>query len=204
LQFEAQAQNRLESIQPEERQDWVRRLMGFVDIEPRLAAIADHPDLLRAMNILLKDTPVLLQDMALLKPPHIGREKPWHQDNAFFDIDHQATVIGVWIALDQAIPENGCMHIIPGSHLAGPKIHFQRRDFQICDTDVAVQEVTAVPLEPGGALLFHSLLHHGTPPSQSNKRRRAVQYHYRPSQAQMVNREARLAVFGSKGKDAQC
>ena len=50
-----------------------------------------------------------------------GREKPWHQDKAFFEIDVTSPVVGVWIALDEATPDNGCMHVIPGSHLEGPR-----------------------------------------------------------------------------------
>ena len=106
------------------------------------------------------------QDMALIKPPLVGSEKPWHQDQAYFNIPQGQTVVGVWIALDEAVPENGCMYIIPGSHTEGPVIHFKRRDWQICDTTVAMTAI-AVPLKPGGALLFHCLLHHGTPPSRS-------------------------------------
>ena len=33
---------------------------------------------------LMEDTPVLYQEMAMLKPPQ-GREKPWHQDHAYFN-----------------------------------------------------------------------------------------------------------------------
>jgi len=33
-------------------------------------------------------------------------------------------------------------------------------------------------MEPGDALIFHSLLHHFTEPNTSNLRRRAVQFHY--------------------------
>ena len=36
----------------------------------------------------------------------------------------------------------------------------------------------AVEMEPGDALIFHSLLHHFTEPNTSNLRRRAVQFHY--------------------------
>jgi hypothetical protein len=33
-------------------------------------------------------------------------------------------------------------------------------------------------LRPGGALFFHSLLYHGTPPNDSPSSRRALQFHY--------------------------
>lgn len=204
IQFEAKARDLLPTMSPEQKQDVVRKLMGFVEYDARLKTLAEHPALLAVLQRLMNDTPVLFQDMALLKPPLIGREKPWHQDNAFFDIAPETTVVGVWIALDEAVPENGCMFIIPGSHRQGPVLHWVRRDWQICDTDVATTASIAVPLKPGGCLFFHGLLHHGTPPSQSARRRRALQYHYKPGHAGKTSPQERLAVFGSEGKDVSC
>jgi phytanoyl-CoA hydroxylase len=204
IQFEQAALDRIETTPAEERQDLVRKLMWFVEYDERLKALSHKPELLAVLEKIVGGKPEMFQDMGLLKPPFIGREKPWHQDNAFFNLPIDATISGVWIALDKAIPENGCMHIIPGSHHRGPVVHFKRRDWQICDTDVAVDEAVAVPLEPGGVLFFHGLLHHGTPPSRSPLRRRALQYHYKSADLAWGLEEDRLAVFGSEGKDVQC
>ncbi len=72
---------------------------------PRLIAILDQ---------LIGPGARMIQDMALMKPPHRGAEKPWHQDNAYFDWTPLDGVLGVWIALDPATVENGCMQIAPG------------------------------------------------------------------------------------------
>jgi phytanoyl-CoA hydroxylase len=204
IQFEASARELLPKLSPEQKQDAVRKLMSFVEYDQRLKDISAHPVLLDTLTRMIGETPELFQDQALLKPPLIGREKPWHQDNAFFTLPADATIVGVWIALDEALPENGCMHIIPGTHREGPVPHFQRRDWQICDTDVLSNQVVAVPLKPGGLLFFHGLLHHGTPPSRSPLRRRALQLHYKPASVNRINEEERLAVFGSEGKDVTC
>lgn len=206
LQFESWAADRLHEFDGPTRLDAVRKLMGFVDHEPRLHAIA-HDDELLALVARLAGTENLLmfQDMALLKPPGAGREKPWHQDNAFFALEPgSAPIVGVWIALDEATPENGCMHVIPGSHREGPVIHFRRRDWQICDTDVQTWRAVAVPLPPGGMLFFDALLHHGTPTNRSDRRRRALQFHYVSASAITVDEDRRLAIFGSEGKDVTC
>lgn len=192
------------SLSVEARQDYVRKFMWFVDYDERLRAIAQHPQLTALLTRLLGETPTLFQDMALIKPPHIGREKPWHQDHAYFDLPLATTVVGVWIALDEATTENGCMVILPGSHRQGPVVHFKRRDWQICDTYERVDPSLAVPLEPGGALFFHSLIQHGTPANQSQHRRRAVQFHYAPASAKKTSSEERLAIFGEEGKDVTC
>ena len=146
----------------------------------------------------------MFQSMALLKPPRVGRDKPWHQDHAYFQFELEAKVVGCWIALDEATVENGCMVIAPGSHLKGPVVHFRRRDWQICDTDVDTSGSLAVPLKPGGLLIFQSLLHHGTPPNRTAQRRRALQFHYRQQRAPLTSQEKRLALFGGEGLGAQC
>lgn len=203
VQLESWAETTADSV--DVRLDGVRRLMSFVQQDSRLAAVAQDPALLSTVRRLLGTDDVrLIQDMALLKPPGGGREKPWHQDKAFFDLDLEAPVVGVWIALDEATVANGCMHVIRGSHREGPVPHFNRRDWQICDTDVRTVDDVAVPLPSGGALFFDGHLHHGTPANRTTTRRRALQFHYAPADIADIATQARLDVFGLEGRGAEC
>lgn len=204
IQFESSAKDILDTLTGEQRLDHVRKLQGFVPFDTRLQALATKPELLSVVSRIVEEEPALYADQALIKPPLIGREKPWHQDAAFFDLPLTSTVVGVWIALDEAMIENGCMFVIPASHGRGPVIHYKRRDWQICDTDVAADEAIAVPLKPGGCLFFHCLTHHGTPPTHSRFRRRALQFHYKPASLPGIKQEERMAIFGSEGKDVEC
>lgn len=204
IQFEAGADGGLADMPPEQKQDHVRKLWLFCAHEPRLRAMAEHASMCAVVARLIDGRPEMFQDQALLKPPLGGREKPWHQDNAYFNVPTDTPVVGAWIALDPATAENGCMHVIPGSHREGPVVHFSRRDWQICDTQVAAARDVIAPLPPGGCLFFHGLLHHGTPVNRSTARRRALQFHYRPAGTAATTGEARLAVFGSEGKDVTC
>ena len=194
----------LDGMAAEERQDYVRKFMWFVGHDERLRALSEDPALMGVVRRIIGEEPELFQDMALLKPPRVGREKPWHQDHAYFNLELRTRVVGVWIALDQATTGNGCMLVKPGSHRQGPVVHFKRRDWQICDADVDPLGTLAVPLEPGGCLFFSSLMQHGTAPNTSDDRRRAVQFHYRPAGAELTSLEERMAVFGSEGKDVSC
>src|SRR4029453_617738 len=119
--------------------------------------------LLAAVAQLLGSGARLIQDMALLKPPFRGSEKPWHQDTAYFDWTPLSGILGVWIALDEATVDNGCMQVIPGTHIEGPVAHYHVRDCQLDDGRVAVQRIATIPLQPGGVLFFSGLLHHGQP-----------------------------------------
>jgi phytanoyl-CoA hydroxylase len=152
--------------------------MYFLDAAPRLREICDHAGILGIVERLVGEKVRMIQEMALVKPANVGSEKPWHQDLAYFDWHPAGGVIGVWIALDPATVENGCMFVLPGSQNAGPVAHIHLRDCQIPDERVAVENSVAVPLQPGGLLFFHSLIHHGTPPNESPSGRRALQCHY--------------------------
>jgi phytanoyl-CoA hydroxylase len=201
--FEAWAQDILTTLALEERQDAVRKLMHFCAYENRLRALMEHPDLLAVVRRLLGAEPRCFQEMALLKPPK-GREKPWHQDKAYFDLPLDAPVVGVWVALDEATPENGCMHLLPGRHREGGIPHFSRRDWQICDDEMQGKPAVVVPLKPGGCLIFDGMLPHGTPANQSGTRRRALQFHYCPAEARDAPTEERLAHFGGEGRNVSC
>lgn len=202
--FEKMAAERLGTLSLEERQDAVRKLVYFVKQEDRLAAMAANPKLLAILARILGAHPHLYADQAMIKPPHIGREKPWHQDMAFFDLPAGTRIVGVWIALDEATVENGCMHVRPQGHQQGPIVHFQRRDWQLCDSECVGKPCVAVPLKPGGLLFFDGLIPHGTPSNHSGKRRKALQFHYHAAGVQKTDDTSRLAIFGAEGKGVEC
>jgi len=205
ITFEAAAKTILPTLSAEQRQDAVRKAWHFVEFEPRLKAISHHAKLLAVVRTLIGDrAPYMFQDMALVKPPRLGREKPWHQDHAYFDYPLGTPVVGVWIALDAATIENGCMQLLPGRHREGPIVHFQRRDWQICDNVILGTRSVAAPLPPGGLLLFDGLLPHGTPHNSSANRRRALQFHYAPDGITQTTAEERMQHFGSEGKNVSC
>jgi phytanoyl-CoA hydroxylase len=204
LMFEAAVRERINSLTPVEREESVRKVFNFLDLDPRLNSIIHDPTLMAVLNRLGCRDPQIFQTMALLKGPR-GREKPWHQDHAYFDVDTRDRLVGLWFALDEARVDNGCMFVMPGKH-RDPVIHFKRRDWQICDTTVQSmkQTVLAAPLKPGGVLIFDSLLPHGTPTNHSSLRRRALQFHYAPATARKIANADRMAIFGSEGKDVTC
>ena len=83
----------------------------------------------------------------------------------YFRGSDPSLMFGVWIALDPATTENGCMELIPGSHRAGPVPHIPHPDINLCTIDpryVHPEQRVAVPLGPGDTLVFSSLAHHYT------------------------------------------
>lgn len=123
----------------------------------------------------------LLQSMALVKPPGIGSPKDWHQDSPYFPLDRVDEMVGVWIALDDATLENGCMQVIPGSHRAGSAPHVQGpTGWRLDDATVngVCERITPLPMTAGQALIFDGNLWHFTDANRSRLRRRALQNHY--------------------------
>ena len=206
VEFEVAVREILPTLTSDERQDSVRKIMYFAKFEPRLDAIAHHPKLVALAARLLEasvEKTVMFQDMALLKPPRLGSEKPWHQDKAYFNVDTREPIVGVWIALDEATVANGCMHLLPQLKLQ-PVPHFLRRDWQICDTETLATGCIAAPLKPGGVLLFDGFLAHGTPHNTTESRRRALQFHYQSNRYARIDDAARMAIYGGEGKEVRC
>lgn len=203
VSFEAAARAAEQLPEGDARQDYVRKLMGFVQHDQRLFATAHDPRLLAVLERILGDRPRLMQDMALLKQPG-GREKPWHQDHAYFPFELSQRIVGVWIALDEATLANGCMRVRPGEHRNGPMYHYSIRDWQICDREMRGRKSVGVPLKSGDLLLFDSQIPHGTPANTTTQRRRALQFHYVGETAQRVEPETHRQWFGGDVNNVEC
>ncbi len=111
------------------------------------------------------------------KPPRVGAPLPWHQDEAYWDpaFDYQA--LGVWVPLDPATLESGCMRFIPGSHVGDVRQHHHidgDPNTHALETD-GIDDALAVPvpLAPGGATFHHCRTVHASGPNRSERQRRA-------------------------------
>lgn len=184
----------------------VRKLMYFCPSSELLNHLArGHRRIAGVVSSLIGPEAILFQDMALVKPPFVGSEKPWHQDNAYFSVTPLEAVLGVWIALDTAAVSNGCMHVLVGEHLTGARKHYHDRDCEIVPDRIDASRAVAVELPSGGAMFFAGMLPHQTPPNSSPHRRRALQYHYRSASSRIVAREVYDTVYAEPdGTPASC
>ena len=62
--------------------------------------------------------PAIIQSMYIFKNPRVGGEVCPHQDASFLWIE-PLKLYGVWLPVDDATEENGCLWFIPGSHKTG-------------------------------------------------------------------------------------
>ena len=121
------------------------------------------------------------------KPAKIGSKTPWHQDGEYWPIRPLATC-SVWIALDDATTENGCLRFLPGTHRAqrlDPRHHNTAQGLSLpLELDAAhVDENKAVDivLEAGQMSLHDIFLMHGSEPNESNMSRRGMTLRFMPT-----------------------
>lgn len=111
--------------------------------------------------------------------------QPWHQDSYYFhfDPDGGRPIAGVWLAVTEATLENGCLHVLPGSHRERIHEHVPDRRpnanagyVEIVDHDMSAS--TPVLMKAGDLLVFDSHLMHRSTDNVSEGIRAAMVFHY--------------------------
>lgn len=124
---------------------------------------------------------VLFQDNLVWKPPGTRTPLEWHQDFSYWPLAAPAGLT-FWLALDDADPENGCLHYLPGTHLEGER---QPADFvrgvgqpaipglPPLDWERRQHQAVAAPARAGELWVHHPLTWHMSPLNCSSRQRRA-------------------------------
>ncbi len=76
---------------------------------------AREPAILDMVEQVLGENFALWNSSFFAKPARDGKRTPWHQDGEYWPIRPLATCT-VWIAVDAATQQNGCLRVISGSH----------------------------------------------------------------------------------------
>ena len=119
---------------------------------------------------------------AILKPARHGAPTPWHQDASYWDPALDYDAVSIWVPLQPATPDNGCMQFVPGSH-RDRVVHPHRSigdDPRVHGNELRPEELgrvvdpVACPLAPGGATLHGGYTLHFTGPNRTDEPRRAL------------------------------
>lgn len=89
---------------------------------------------------------------------------PWHQDNGVIlpEAD-QSSILTVWVPLNEATIQNGCLQVIPRSHLGDLVSHCPtEKGVAIPEPLIPVQRATPLPMRPGSVLLMRPRTIHGS------------------------------------------
>ena len=121
-------------------------------------------------------------DQALIKPPY-GNPTAWHLDNPFWSFSsHDA--ISIWVALDDATLENGCLWYLPGTQRSA---RFELTEigsslgalFDAYPEWLDIEPVAA-PCAAGGAIFHNGLVAHAAGANMTPRSRRAMTCAYMP------------------------
>lgn len=129
--------------------------------KPVLSAMSD-PQIARILEELIGPSIEYLSAKAVFKDGKTRFGSPWHQDWFYWE---GAPKISVWIALDDATVDNGCLTVVPGTHkrtYAKQVVGGESFVNRIRDEDLAGAEVVSASARRGDAIFFHDLLVHGS------------------------------------------
>jgi phytanoyl-CoA hydroxylase len=162
---------------PEELKKLV--LKGFHDVhyhDSSFTRAATHPRMQAILQQLIGPNVELHHSKMLVKPPENGAAFPMHQDYPYFPHANH-TMLAASVHLDYADMENGCLHVIPGTHLEGSLPH-QGKHY-LNHKEYPIDMGLACPADAGDVLFFNYLTIHGSKPNVSNRTRRNVLFQYR-------------------------
>ncbi|GAC1435478.1 MAG: hypothetical protein NVSMB6_32190 [Burkholderiaceae bacterium] len=120
----------------------IHQFINMWKISPEYRRVLDNPDITGAIRDLMGvDHIRIWHDQVISKPPGDNAHFACHHDFYFWPLDRPA-MITCWLALDDATPANGCMHVVPGSH-RDPR--FQPANCELTED----LHLSPVPLSPG-------------------------------------------------------
>lgn len=152
------------------------------DLDPVFRSFSRSPRMAALLQQLGQKQPLPVQSMYIFKQPHIGGEVVPHQDSSFLYTD-PPSVIGLWMALEDANLTNGCLWALPGSHKAGLARRFTRAADGAVSFDKPAPESwdtnKGVPLEvkAGTLVVLHGALVHWSSENNSPHSRHAYTMH---------------------------
>jgi len=120
-----------------------------------------------------------LSAKAVFKNAATSFPSPWHQDWYYWK---GPSKLSVWIALDDATPENGCLKFIPGTHKKQmPNRLWEGARFgnRIDDEHLEGLPVQTVSCKRGDAVFFHDLAVHSSHPNVNGQDRWSMISTYR-------------------------
>ena len=196
----------------DEKQHWLDQLQRYIDeivptVDPKLVYYEDkdRPEtLLRAERMnehdpyfkslceegpfrtlaeLMLEGKVIPKHLDIMgKAPQIGPETPPHQDAYYWMIEPN-DALTLWVAIDRADEENGCVRYVRGTHRKGIRPHAKSKLFGFSQaiTDYGDEDeryAEPVCVDTGDVIAHHCVTVHRADPNKSPRMRRAMRIVY--------------------------
>ena len=160
-------------------------------ISPVILRYVRHTRIARILKTIVSSNVKCMQSMFFVKGP--GKPgQSWHQDE-FYIPTRDRSLTGVWIALDDATIDNGCLWVIPGSQRDGivrrilPFENQEYREQFACDLSPYIDEdALPVQITRGSVIFFNGyLLHRSLKNKTEDRYRRALVAHYMSAESML-------------------
>jgi phytanoyl-CoA hydroxylase len=155
----------------------VRQLMNSQFVCPTIDALSRSEAMLAIMRQLIGPDVYLFHSKLMMKAAREGSFTPWHQDFQYWQFESQLpTQVNCMLYIDGADHENGCLRMVDGTNRTGllPIHRIASTSFSIgLQGGLDAWANTAIPVQPGDAIIFGSYVIHGSGPNTSDRHRRA-------------------------------
>lgn len=181
----------LESLNDDDRRWYVessggnavlRKLDNPVYHRAAFRELALNQNVVQLVKQIIGEGVSVLFSQVFCKPPEVGGPKPVHQDNFYFGPDDPNALLTVWVALDDATLENGCLYYGRGSHMSPVVEHVAPANapfnLQIPQEHLNRFTMEAAPVPAGGISIHHGNTWHQSSANTSPAARRALAVHY--------------------------
>jgi phytanoyl-CoA hydroxylase len=157
-------------------------------ISKTIRAFLQHQNIINILTQIVSTQLKCMQSMLFVKAP--GKKgQSWHQDEYYIPT-RDKSLIGAWIAIDDATVENGCLWIIPGrpGHIM-QRIPYNGKEYADVDTvEVTPFVKDAVPVEvKSGSVVFFNgyTLHSSLANKTTDNFRTALVNHYMSAESML-------------------
>ncbi len=145
--------------------------------DPEIAAFVTRPEFVAIATQLLGPDVDLYWNQSVFKQPEGKKEFPWHQDDGYTPVT-PSPYLTLWLALNDATPENGCISVLPGSHKGGLVPHTPSPIGLVCHDAADPDQGVLAPAKAGSMIAFQSLTMHKSGANVSAGPRKAYVIQY--------------------------
>ena len=166
---------------------------------PALVELGRNPRILDAVEDLIGPNILLFGASIFAKDGGDPRYVSWHQDSAYFGLSEHEEVTA-WVGLTDANEENGCLRVLPGSHV-GPDYRHEETYAEHnmlakgqSLTGIDESKAVSMPVKAGQFSLHQERTAHSSLPNRSADRRIGFAFFYIPTHVKSLKRRGRATL----------
>lgn len=144
-----------------------------------------HPGVVGRLRQLLGPElvcPLAHHNCVMTKSPRFSSETGWHQDIRYWSYE-RPELVSAWLALGTEHRDNGCLHLLPGTHRQPVSRDRLDGDLflrpELPQNQEWISAALPAELEPGDVLFFHSRTFHAAGANQTDETKMSVVFTYR-------------------------